>query len=325
MSGGKSKRMPKAYSQHLDSSKDLVTTYEAVRAGFVALALEKNRRATPLVAEARALKAAASRARNPIGLLGIAEIQTALLTAAGVSDKAAKHLEPSNKQEAVEGLIRKYLEPAGANFVEELVFRFLLTRGDTLGGSMRNVGGFLAQKKLTRSIIAHLRLAGKTSKWLHSKTKTWVDLSGDDTDVELFLRGLSWSSPRGHRTLIYNRTIPFLKNNVDLSLFDCSHEQLAKDVYGNAGAYMAVGELKGGIDPAGADEHWKTAIAALDRIRKAFTKRRASPHIFFIGAAIEVKMAAEIWKSLRSGTIENAANLTDEDQLASVTQWLCSL
>ena len=108
-------------------------------------------------------------------------------------------------------------------------------------------------------------------------------------------------------------------------MFDCSHEQLAKDVYGNAKAYMAVGELKGGIDPAGADEHWKTAIAALDRIRKAFPKRRASPHIFFIGAAIEVKMAAEIWKSLRSGTIENAANLTDEDQLVSVTQWLCSL
>src|SRR6266581_4854423 len=52
--------MPKPYRQHLRSSSDLETTYEAVRAGFVVLALEKNRRATPFVAQARALKTAAS-------------------------------------------------------------------------------------------------------------------------------------------------------------------------------------------------------------------------------------------------------------------------
>ena len=46
----------KPYRQHLTSSDDLITTYEAIRAGFVALALEKNRRATPFVAQARALK-----------------------------------------------------------------------------------------------------------------------------------------------------------------------------------------------------------------------------------------------------------------------------
>jgi hypothetical protein len=53
--------MTKPYQQHLKSSKSLETTYEAVRAGFVALALEKNRRATPFVAQARALKAAAGK------------------------------------------------------------------------------------------------------------------------------------------------------------------------------------------------------------------------------------------------------------------------
>lgn len=46
----------KPYQYHLKKSGDLVTTYEATRAGFVALALERNRRATPFVAEARALK-----------------------------------------------------------------------------------------------------------------------------------------------------------------------------------------------------------------------------------------------------------------------------
>src|SRR5436309_15354195 len=119
--------MAKAYLHHLKSSKDLETTYEAVRAGFVALALEKNRRATPCVAQARALKSAASRASRPADLLHIEEIQQALLTAAGVSDKATNHLEASDKREAVQGLIKNFLEPAGVNFVEELVFRFLLT------------------------------------------------------------------------------------------------------------------------------------------------------------------------------------------------------
>jgi hypothetical protein len=67
------------YRNHLQSSDDLVTTYEATRAGFVALALEKNRRATPHVAEARALQEATSRARTPADLLTIKGIESGLL------------------------------------------------------------------------------------------------------------------------------------------------------------------------------------------------------------------------------------------------------
>jgi hypothetical protein len=59
---------PKPYRRHLKSSDDLVTSYEAVRAGFVALALEKNRRASPFVEQARALKIAASSALVPAEL-----------------------------------------------------------------------------------------------------------------------------------------------------------------------------------------------------------------------------------------------------------------
>lgn len=55
--------------------------------------------------------------------------------------------------------VKNFLEPAGEKFVEELVFRFLLTHGGTLGGSMRNIGGVLAQRKLTRAIISLLRNA----------------------------------------------------------------------------------------------------------------------------------------------------------------------
>jgi type II restriction enzyme len=61
--------MKKTFRQHLQSSSDLETTNEAYRAGFIALALERNHRATPFVERARALQEAASRAKTPAELL----------------------------------------------------------------------------------------------------------------------------------------------------------------------------------------------------------------------------------------------------------------
>jgi hypothetical protein len=178
----------KPHRKHLSGSSDLVTSYEEVRACFVALALEKNRRATPFVEQARSLKAAASQAETPADLLNIESIQPALLTASGVSDKAINYLLPEDKIEAIQGLIAKYLEPAGPAFVEELVFRFLLTRGDTLGGSMRNIGGIMGERKLTRATLANLALAKIPFQWLHSDSKEWIIGKEDDADIELYLR-----------------------------------------------------------------------------------------------------------------------------------------
>ena len=319
--------MPKdqPYRNHLKNSGSLVTTYEEVRAGFVALALERSRRATPFVEEARTLKAIAGRATIPHQLLKIKEIQPALLTASGVSDKAGNHMLETDKTEAINGLIAKYLEPAGPAFVEELVFRFLLTRGDALGGSMRNVGGALAQRKLTRALISALTLRKIKYFWLNSSSNTWISASDDDTDIELFLRGISWGPPEGERrTALFNLKVPLVRNNIDLCLLNCDYKE-AEIKYTESKLYIALGELKGGIDPAGADEHWKTAKTALGRIKKAFKAKKLTPHTFFVGAAIEKKMAEEIWEELRTGVLSNAANLTDSTQLASLCNWLSHL
>ena len=98
--------------------------------------------------EGRDLKINATQVSTPSSLRDISRIQAALLTAAGVSDKAGGYFLEADKDVAIENLITEFLDPAGDAFVEELVFRFLLTRGDTLGGSMRNIGGVLAQRKL---------------------------------------------------------------------------------------------------------------------------------------------------------------------------------
>ena len=309
------------HRRHLNSSADLETTYEATRAGFVALALEKNHRATPFIDDARVLQEAASHAKNPADLLNIKGIESGLLTAAGLSDKASVHLRPEDKVIAVQELVKNFLEPAGVKFVEELVFRYLLIRGDSLGGSMRNIGGMLAQKKLTRSILSTLRIAGTKYFWQGANSREWHE-NGDDHNAETSLRKLYWQNGRKPRTLIFNLTVPLIKNNVDLCLFDAAPKTLDET---DAGSYIALGELKGGIDPAGADEHWKTAKSALERIRKSFARAKQSPHTFFIGAAIEKKMASEIWDELREGILSNAANLNDDNQIASISRWLCNL
>ena len=317
--------MSKPYRKHLKSSENLETPESSFAAGFVALALERNRRAAQFVAMARAFKFAALKAATPIDLLKIAGIQRALLTASGVSDEATSHLLGSVKVDAVKGFIENFLEPAGANFVEELVFRFLLMHADTLGGYMRNIDAFMAQKNLTRSLLAHLELAGRSCRWLPTYEKIWLDLAPEEPDIERQLRGLSWLSDKGPRTLIYNLKVPVVRNNVDLCLFDCNCLQISPSLFQTPTAYIALGELKGGIDPAGADEHWKTARSARNRINSAFAEKQHKPHTFFIGAAIEAKMASEIWSLLESGALENAANLTDENQIASITRWLCTL
>lgn len=323
----------KPYLAHLSSSADLETTYEEVRAGFVSLALERNRRATPYVEQARSLKVAASHAPTPAELINLSNIQPALLAAAGISDKAAAYLKPQDKLEAIQGLIANFLEPAGENFAEELVFRFLLTRGDTLGGSMRNIGGVLAQRKLSRLIISSLSLAKIPVQGLQSANKTWIEITEDNADIEIYLRGLSWNGSKGVRTLIYNLTVPLVKNNIDLCLLKCSPAELhLKTGTKNKliapidpSNYIAFGELKGGIDPAGADEHWKTGKTALTRIRLAFERENLMPQLFFVGAAIAKKMAQEIWADLEEGTLSNAANLTNSRHATSLCMWINAL
>jgi type II restriction enzyme len=125
-----------------------------------------------------------------------------------------------------------------------------------------------------------------------------------------------------------NIVVPVVRKNVDLSVLDGTIDKLRrgkKSLIHRIEAYVALGELKGGIDPAGADEHWKTANSALERMRRSFSKKKKRPQTFFIGAAIENSMAEEIYRQLRSGALNNAANLTNDDQLTSVCKWIVNL
>lgn len=318
------KNVGRPYQTHLKTEANLITTYAETRSGFLSLAQEKNRQATPFITQARALKALASTLARPADLLTVKNIQTKLVTAAGISDKAAAHIDAETREQAVRDFIENFLNTAGDNWVDELVYRFLITRGETVGGSMRNIGGTIAQRKLTRNIIAALSLSDISFQWRHIKTKKWVAGNFNDPDIEFQTNALSWINAQGPRTLRYNYSPKIVRKNIDLCLLACMPNDFEMAVL-DGSLYVMLGELKGGIDPAGADEHWKTARTALLRIREAFSKISLSPASVFIGAAIVESMATEIWTQLGDGTLTNAANLTDENQLASVCRWIVDL
>ncbi len=316
-----------SYKNHIKKYEDLITSYNETRAGFISIALEKNRRANPYIEEARVLQNKIKNVSNPEELIKLPDIRNGLISASGISDKASVHLGDEGCNTAIQEFIKNFLLPAGDKFKEELVFRFLLTKGDSLGGSMRNIVGALAQKKLCLSIVSTLRLAGSDYFWLNDSADKWVPstIKADDSDIEN-AKGLYWvNKSKKDRILYFNITVPMVKNNIDIILLNKTKDDDFKKIINTPSNYIALGELKGGIDPAGADEHWKTAKTAIDRIIDGFKKEGEKPCIFYIGAAIENKMASEIFNNLRNNHINNAANLTKPDQIISVVEWLLSI
>ncbi len=312
----------------IKKAADLVTPREKTRSGFISLALEKNYLAVPYIEEAKALKALANQTKKPQDLLHAQGLRVGLLTASGLSDKSLNHLTEEDKTIAIKGLIEKFLEPAGDSFIDELIYRYLLTKGDALGGRIRNLAGVLGERKFLRSMLSVLNLSGIDYHWKDSDTDTWLSKPKDDTDIEKRIKALYWLQNTDHRLLIMNVTVPTVKKNVDLSILNGTPDDLKRGkqsiIYHNE-KYIALGELKGGIDPAGADEHWKTAHSALGRIRTSFKKIKFEPQTFFIGAAIENSMATEIFKQFQKGLLNNAANLTDDEQLTSICEWILNL
>ncbi len=311
----------------IKTPEDLVTSREQTRAGFIAFALEKNRRSTPIIENAKSFKVLASKAKTAKDLLDIPEIQPALLTAAGLSDKAVNYFNEEDKKKAILGLIENFLEPAGNYFIDEVVYRYLLIKGDSLGGSMRNIVGALAQQKFVRTLLSNLSISGTNYQWFNNKTKNWEEKSSNDFAIEEELKALSWKNPKGeNRVLAFNLNIPIVKNNIDICLFNADIETYNNGIVVNAPEkIIMLGELKGGIDPAGADEHWKTGNTTLNRIRESFAKNDLKIETSFIAAAIEKKMATEIFSQLQSNTLSSATNLTINEQLVSYCNWLLKL
>lgn len=318
--------------QYIQCAEDLITSREQTRAGFIEAALAKNSKAQPYIEQAKTLKSLSSQAASPLDLLGIKEIRNSLLTASGLSDKAFKYFTEEDKTEAIKKLISEFLDPAGEKFVDELVYRFLLIKGDSLGGTMRNYVGSVSQMKLIRKILSILSMQQIAFQILFKKDKKknkWQTLSYENVYERVDdVTAIYWNTvPKDesyNRVLFFNATIPLVKNNIDINLYKGDTKKFdGGEITKEDNLAIMFGELKGGIDPAGADEHWKTGNSSLERIRNAF--KDYNVRTSFIAAAIEKKMATEIYNQLSEGILSNAANITIDKQLTSYCDWLIKL
>ena len=314
-------------NRFIQTPDDLITTREQTRTGFIEAALEKNRKAMPYIEEAKTLKHYASQAKSPLKLLEITKIRQALLTASGLSDKSLKYFNDQDKLDAIKKMIEEFLVPAGDGFVDELVYRYLLIRGDSLGGSMRNLVGAIAEMKLKRKLLSVLTMQQIDFAILTKSNKAsnrWSRVAYEAAfEIADEICAISWINGTS-KVLFFNTTIPLVRNNVDICLYrgtPITYDS-GNIVLHNERAIM-FGELKGGIDPAGADEHWKTGNTALGRIRTAFQGYNIKTS--FVGAAIEKKMAGEIFSQLKEGTLSFAANLTYNNHLTEYCEWLVNL
>lgn len=316
-------------NKYIISHEDLITTHEQTRAGFLAIALEKNIVGDPYVKQALAFKTMVSHTKGPEDFLTMTTIRPFMLTAAGLSEKSLKHLNEEDYVFVIKELIDNFLKPAGPAYIDETVYRFLLTKGDAVGGIMRNRIGAMGQEKLVRCILSCMNVRGISYEWVDGSNSVfqWLSRRADDTNIEKTLKALHWTNENGPRVLGFNMTNAIVKKNIDICLFNANKTMYNQGKVSKLHPEKAVmlGELKGGIDPAGADEHWKTANTALERIRTSYAAKGLEIQTSFVGAAIERAMAGEIFEQLKKGIMTNGANLTDTNQLVEYCNWLLDL
>ena len=125
-------------NKFITSADDLVTTHEETRAGFLAIALEKNTVGDPYVKQALAFKSMVAHTKGPDEFLTMPTVRPFILTASGLSEKSLQHLNEDDYTAVIKELIEKILKPAGPAYIDETIYRFLLTKGDAVGGTMRN-------------------------------------------------------------------------------------------------------------------------------------------------------------------------------------------
>lgn len=315
---------------YVKKASDLVNTHASIRSGFLEYALRKSKESIPYIDKAKALKLILEqKTKRPKDILLLDEIQSSCYEAAGVSVKASNYLTSADLKDILKEFIKGFLEPAGAKYIDELIYRYLLTAGDALGGRMRNLVGSIANEKLTRNIISQLKVLGLSFEFYDKQSKLWLKSKNYSIDQVPDIRAIRWVLRSGEkRQLIYNLTVPIVKKNIDLVILNCHSDQITgrsfKAIIEKAKNYVMLGELKGGIDPAGADEHWKTANTALSRVRDGFKKKRIDIPLVFIGAAIETSMSREIFAQYSDGRIANCANLTVDNQLVTLCNWIVS-
>lgn len=199
--------------------------------------------------------------------------------------------------------------------------------GESLGGSWRNEIGRLAYAEVLRMLVIYLFERHWLVEIRYDLKGPLGELGEEENDTliaqDITLQ-VNQDLPRTLQTLETNRIVYKslrLANGNELLLnrqmiwVDSEEKEyrIGPDLAAiwNNGLLAWSGELKGGADPAGSDEHWKTASRAFDRILEAAEKTgRPKPKLSFIATILVDRVAREAAIWIQQGKLTSAYNLT---------------
>jgi len=228
----------------------------------------------------------------------------------------------------ISGIVRAGLVEKGHHI--EMAYANL---GDTVGGGWRNEIGRLAYFTVATPLLRHLHSLGILESVTYELKGTIVqDKDGippqDEASLYMaqlrpeeleekiteFERGRvvykELELANGNRLLL-NRQIVWpdedgQKLKIGPDLISTDDTEFVQDM-----PLFWVGELKGGADPAGSDEHWKTATQAFNRILLACEKTgREQPPLSFMATILVDRVAREAQEWLDQGKLTSVYNLT---------------
>lgn len=196
--------------------------------------------------------------------------------------------------------------------------------GDSLGGTSRNEVGRVAMMRIINPLVRHLFTQERLSSILYTlkgqitgentgavKRKRLVITS--ETDVKQLLNGFETYRVLYHELETSNGSKLLLNRQLTWQSQTNRSYKVGPDLYSNVADVdmLWAAELKGGADPAGSDEHWKTATQALGRILQAAEKTdRPKPMLSFIATILVERVAREAQSWIEQGKLTSVYNLT---------------
>jgi hypothetical protein len=200
--------------------------------------------------------------------------------------------------------------------------------GDSLGGVARNEVGRLASAQVIRMLALHLHRKWRLASIVYRlKGRVVTNDEEDDEasgqehtltvspemDLETILDRLEGQRVKYRELVLRNGNRLLLDRQLEWQSFDGRNYRIGPDLHSQSPAVdmLWAGEIKGGADPAGSDEHWKTATQALSRISEACDKTgRPKPDLSFMATIIVERVAKEAQTWIDDSRLTSVYNLT---------------
>ncbi|MBX3049933.1 MAG: hypothetical protein KF753_00590 [Caldilineaceae bacterium] len=224
---------------------------------------------------------------------------------------------------------------AGGVSPQRHVLMLTANLGDSLGGMSRNEVGRTAMMRLLNPLVRFLHRQELLDSISFSfKGALDSDESDDnatgrqnvkltrEVDIEGLLSEFECNRVKYHELVLSNGSRLLVDRQLKWADKLGGTHKIGPDLYSATQIqdFAWAAEVKGGADPAGSDEHWKTATQALNRILNASQiTGRPKPALSFIATIFVDRVAREAQNWIDAGKLTTAYNLTrmlhDQDEM----------